>query len=356
MVWDLEERVGLDVLGEGRLSGLLDVARQEPGADAEHDRPVVGRAVEGGRRVQPAGGEDGDAVVGGDVAKDAEPLVVAHLQLGHPEGVEHHGQAADVVPLVVGGDHAVEPTASMIFVPAMGAADAIMEATDAGIPLVTCITEGIPASDMAKVARYMDLNGHGKTRLVGDVAFEEAGAGASPFASRGEAVNAVFDALFYVETVTKDIKLAEPLGLIDCGLESCPSETALAGGSDRWIRANLAGYRALFTGGEGTGLDDLLVDAGHDDVAAQMLDALDRAEAAADALNEEVSADPTAAEAVHVELSAVATLLKGDVATVYTHPISMGSSSNAHYGGNAKTYMNVGLAMGEAMVKLLKGN
>lgn len=46
--------------------------------------------------------------------------------------------------------------------------------------------------------------------------------------------------------------------------------------------------------------------------------------------------------------------LKGDVATVYTHPLSMGSSSNAHYGGNAKTYMNVGLAMGEAMVELLK--
>ncbi|MFN3168193.1 MAG: sialate O-acetylesterase [Phycisphaeraceae bacterium] len=48
--------------------------------------------------------------------------------------------------------------------------------------------------------------------------------------------------------------------------------------------------------------------------------------------------------------------LKGDVATVYTHPISMGSSSNAHYGGNAKTYMNVGLAMGEAMVQLLKND
>ena len=45
--------------------------------------------------------------------------------------------------------------------------------------------------------------------------------------------------------------------------------------------------------------------------------------------------------------------LKGEVATVYTNPISMGSSSNAHYGGNAKTYMNVGLAMGEAMVELL---
>jgi hypothetical protein len=46
--------------------------------------------------------------------------------------------------------------------------------------------------------------------------------------------------------------------------------------------------------------------------------------------------------------------LKGDVATVYTNPISMGSASNAHYGGNAKTYMNVGLGMGKAMVDLLK--
>ncbi|MEC8779237.1 MAG: sialate O-acetylesterase, partial [Verrucomicrobiota bacterium] len=45
---------------------------------------------------------------------------------------------------------------------------------------------------------------------------------------------------------------------------------------------------------------------------------------------------------------------KGEAAVVYTNPISMGSSSNAHYGGNAKTYMNVGLAMGEAMVKLIK--
>jgi len=48
--------------------------------------------------------------------------------------------------------------------------------------------------------------------------------------------------------------------------------------------------------------------------------------------------------------------LEGDVATVYTHPLSMGSSSNAHYGGNAKTYMNVGEAMGKSMVELLKAD
>ncbi|MEZ6135811.1 MAG: sialate O-acetylesterase [Pirellulaceae bacterium] len=46
--------------------------------------------------------------------------------------------------------------------------------------------------------------------------------------------------------------------------------------------------------------------------------------------------------------------LEGNVDVVYTHPLSMGSSSNAHYGGNAKTYMNVGLAMGQAMVHLIK--
>jgi hypothetical protein len=46
---------------------------------------------------------------------------------------------------------------------------------------------------------------------------------------------------------------------------------------------------------------------------------------------------------------------KGNVATVYTNPISQGGASNGHYGGNAKTFMDVGLAMGEAMVRLMKG-
>lgn len=47
---------------------------------------------------------------------------------------------------------------------------------------------------------------------------------------------------------------------------------------------------------------------------------------------------------------------KGNVAGVYTHPLSKGGSSGGHYGGNAETYMNVGEAMGEAMVKLLKAD
>jgi hypothetical protein len=46
---------------------------------------------------------------------------------------------------------------------------------------------------------------------------------------------------------------------------------------------------------------------------------------------------------------------KGNVAAVYTHPLLAGpGASGSHYGGNAKTYMNIGEAMGDAMVGLLK--
>ena len=45
---------------------------------------------------------------------------------------------------------------------------------------------------------------------------------------------------------------------------------------------------------------------------------------------------------------------KGNVATVYAHPLSKGGSSGGHYGGNAETYMNIGQAMGKAMAELLK--
>ncbi|MCL6481815.1 MAG: succinate--CoA ligase subunit alpha, partial [Firmicutes bacterium] len=55
--------------------------------------------------------------------------------------------------------------ASVVFVPPAFAADAILEAADAGIPLVVCITEGIPTLDMVRVAAVLVRSG--RTRLIG---------------------------------------------------------------------------------------------------------------------------------------------------------------------------------------------
>ncbi|SFS54358.1 succinate--CoA ligase subunit alpha [Marininema halotolerans] len=77
------------------------------------------------------------------------------------------GTEVEGVPVFNTVKEAVEATgatASAIYVPAPFAADAILEAADAGIELVICITEGIPVLDMVKVRRYLEGK---KTRLVG---------------------------------------------------------------------------------------------------------------------------------------------------------------------------------------------
>ena len=77
------------------------------------------------------------------------------------------GQDFEGVPVFNTVSQAVEATgadASVIFVPPPFAADAIMEAAEAGIGLVVCITEGIPVNDMVKAYHY--LQGR-ETRLIG---------------------------------------------------------------------------------------------------------------------------------------------------------------------------------------------
>jgi succinyl-CoA synthetase alpha subunit len=77
------------------------------------------------------------------------------------------GQTVDGIPVFDTVESAVRATganASVIFVPPPGAADAILEAADAGIGLAACITEGIPALDMLRAKKVLDES---PMRLVG---------------------------------------------------------------------------------------------------------------------------------------------------------------------------------------------
>ena len=73
----------------------------------------------------------------------------------------------DKVPVFGTVTQAVDETGAnvaLIFVPAAFAADAILESTDAGIPLIACITEGIPVMEMVKVKKYLEDK---STKLIG---------------------------------------------------------------------------------------------------------------------------------------------------------------------------------------------
>lgn len=77
------------------------------------------------------------------------------------------GQQVNGIPVfntVADGVQATEANCSMIFVPPPFAADAILEAVDAGIELIVCITEGIPAHDMLKVKNVLSGT---QCRLIG---------------------------------------------------------------------------------------------------------------------------------------------------------------------------------------------
>ena len=77
------------------------------------------------------------------------------------------GQLFDSIPIFNSASKAVQETganAAVIFVPPPFAADAIMESAEAGIPLVVCITEGIPVADMLQVNEYLKKT---DCRLIG---------------------------------------------------------------------------------------------------------------------------------------------------------------------------------------------
>jgi predicted lipoprotein len=137
-----------------------------------------------------------------------------------------------------------------------------------------------------------------------------------------EGLDAIFKALFYLETVTKDDKLARPVGKRDCDADACPQnvEDPWSAGSVDWISGNLDGFERLFTGGDGGGVDDVLVEWGHPDLAERMLQNIDNAQAVVEQtegnLEDLVVEDPEAVATLYAAIKAITDDLKGDLATV----------------------------------------
>lgn len=152
-----------------------------------------------------------------------------------------------------------------------------------------------------------------------------AGSSQSPYTSEQHALNAVSDALFYIEKEVKDFKLGKPLGLYECVSDTCPSalESLYAARSQSFISQNLRGFRLLFQGCgpdySGLGFDDWLTAVGAGDLSARMLQALTAAERAVAALDptldQALTSNPTPAREVHAVLKVLTDLLKADFVT-----------------------------------------
>ena len=150
--------------------------------------------------------------------------------------------------------------------------------------------------------------------------------GAGPWSTEAQALNAVYDALFYMYKKGNDRKIGQPAGIIDCGAATCPDdvEARRSGLSDRAFLANLRGFRALFSGDfgddAGPGMDDVLIAAGAEDVAEQVLSTLQIAEDAVEALDqpfdEAIAADADAFRDLYRTVKDFADVVRHDVSTV----------------------------------------
>ncbi|NMH61525.1 imelysin family protein [Alteromonas ponticola] len=183
-----------------------------------------------------------------------------------------------------------------------------------------CDYAEIVAADLVDNANELLTEWSGETGY-GSV-LKDAGKPDSRFSTSLEAVNDISDAMFYVKEVTKDTKIATPVGIAanDCGTSPCPqnAESVYADHSLQNIIANLKALRTLFLGGDAanTGFDDFLTDVGDLDTAERLRADIDTAIAYAESLNGSFSTtledDPEQIEALHDDVKTVTDTMKTD--------------------------------------------
>lgn len=153
-----------------------------------------------------------------------------------------------------------------------------------------------------------------------------AGSGGSVFTSDQMGLNAVSDAMFYIEIYVKDLKLARPLGILNCDSETCPDtvESRFARRSKRHLHNNLVAFRMLMVGcgaEDSIGFRDLLASVGAGATGEAMLAGVDAALEAESALpgedlGQNIVDDLAGAQKIHAGVKAITDVLKTDFVTI----------------------------------------
>ena len=149
---------------------------------------------------------------------------------------------------------------------------------------------------------------------------KNAGISTSDFSTVHDAVNRISDALFYLDSRTKDAKLAKPLGYFanECGTSICPQavEAKYSGHSLENIVNNLIGFEQLLSGKEGLGFIDYLIDVGDEETAnaltADVQKAINTVNAIEDSLTDTLTNDASQIVQTHSDIKQVTDKLKTD--------------------------------------------
>jgi predicted lipoprotein len=156
-------------------------------------------------------------------------------------------------------------------------------------------------------------------------ALASAGESGSIYPTARRALNDLVGGMLYLDTMTKDMKLGEPAGLVRCTAETCPEEL-----ETRWARVgkenvltNLRAFERIFLGAspdtDAPGLDDLLIEIGAEGLADRLrvaiASAITAVEAVPGALEDAISTDRAALQAAFDAIAQVVMLFKMELVT-----------------------------------------
>lgn len=153
-----------------------------------------------------------------------------------------------------------------------------------------------------------------------------AGQGSALYSTRRDAVNAISNALFYLDKETKDMKLARPAGLSGCADPTCPDEVEsfYSRTSADHIEVNLRAFSDVYFGGGDAagdvGFHDLLIAVGASELAAEMAtaiaNALEAAAASDESLFDRVTNDVEGVIALHGAVKTITDIMKSQFVVV----------------------------------------